>query len=140
MTVAEFEARLGAFGESIQALEPTLANIAELVEADLKSNLDRVLNRQTGDLHRSIRTTATDDTLTISMLDYGFYNNFGVLPTPSFRNGGGNPIKIDFGTRNGDYFMYGNREFGLPSRQFFSYDNLQSQIAETIALQITENF
>ncbi len=136
MTLTEFEQRLGAFGESIQDLQPTLTNIADLIEQDLKASYSSVGLKTGGPLWNSLKATATADTLTINMLDYGMYNNYGVMPTPSFKNGGQAPKETYFGRM----FKYNDREFGLPRRQFFDFNDIENQIAEGIAIEITNNF
>ena len=137
MTVEQFTARLGAWGESIQNMQPTLDSIAEIVTPQIKQRYRESGLKTGGPLYNSIQADATSNTtVTISMLDYGLYNNYGVNPTPSFINGGGMVKTNNFGTK----FKYGSRTFGLPSRQFFDVETLQERIAQDIAIEITEQF
>lgn len=136
MTVDEFERALGNFGQRLQDIGPTLQSIAELIQIDLRASYIASGLKTGGPLETSLRVTADGNTLSINMLDYGMYNNYGVLPTPSFKNGG-DPVKQ---TYFGRMFSYKTRQFGLPSRQFFDYENIQQQLADQIAIEITDNF
>ena len=72
------------------------------------------------------------------MLDYGFYQNFGVDGTegvngPPFRNleygstDRRTPYGVDEVTETP--FSYSNRRFGLPATVFFDLDELRDQVA-----------
>ena len=136
MTVNDFTQRLSRFGENLRDLSPILETIGDDVVADLKQQYTRVgLNRITDRLYNSIDAFVEENKLVIGMLDYGLYNNYGVMPTPSFKNGGAAPITNNFGT----VFRYQNRQFGLPSRQFFDQETIASQVAREVEIRILEN-
>ena len=129
MTVAEFEARLGRFGESIENMQPTLDGIAQNVEDRIKSDYGRNgLKIRSRDLYDSIDVKATNnDTISIGMLSYGLYNNYGVLPKTTI-----SPTEFGLPVFSG--------QWGLPARNFFREAELNEMIANEIALEITEQF
>ena len=136
MTLGEFITRLDTFGENLQNLTPILETIGDEVVADLRQSYFRAgLEIRSRNLYNSISAFAEDDKLVIGMLNYGLYNNYGVMPTPSFKNGGEAPITNNFGT----VFRYQSRQFGLPSRQFFNQETIAAQVAREVEIRILDN-
>ena len=74
MTVEEFERSLQGFGESLNNLQPILLNIGGRIVDDVKAGapIDK------GALRDSIKAVIEDDSLSISMLYYGIFQNYGV--------------------------------------------------------------
>lgn len=134
MTTEQFEAQLRGFGESISNMQPDLQTFTEEIQNQIKQDYGRNgLQRRTSSLYNSIDVDApSDTTISISMNDYGLYNNYGVLPTPTFNFGGDPVMDNNFGTK----FRYNDREFGLPSRNFFTVEDIADRIAIGVA-QIT---
>ena len=137
MTLSEFITSLNTFGENLQNLTPILETIGDEVVADLRQSYFRAdLEIRSRNLYNSISAFAEDDKLVIGMLNYGLYNNYGVMPTPSFKNGGEAPITNNFGT----VFRYRDgRQFGLPSRQFFNQETIAAQVAREVEIRILDN-
>ena len=127
MTADQFAARLGAWGESIPNMQPTLTGIAEDVKQKIKIDYGRGgLKRRTNSLYNSIDVRATDsDTISISMNDYGLYNNYGVAPAQTIK-----PTEFGLPGFSG--------KWGLPARNFFRESELTAMIAQDIAIEITE--
>ena len=82
-------------------------------------------------------SSGQDLSIALSMLDYGFYQNFGVDGTdgvngPPFRNlsYGSNDRRTPYGAPpEVKAFEYSNRTFGLPATVFFDLDELREQVA-----------
>ena len=130
---------LNGLGEDAENMSSFLNRIGQDIVAELKLNYTAVgLHiRSTNGLYNSISATATNTTLILGMRDYGFYNNYGVMPTPSYKNGGTSPYQ----TPDGHTFRYSSRrKFGLPSRQFFDIDSMEEEIAERLLEELTIPF
>ncbi len=140
-TTGEFIALLGRFGESLQDLQPELQEISEQIVEDLKAGIRAQGLVDTGDLLRSVRAQATSNSLEISMLSYGLFNNYGVGGSESSPT---NLKKVEFGVTprpsSEPYYRFRKRRFGIQSRQFFTVENLQQQVGEEILITITGTF
>ena len=117
-----FAQELAGFGESFDdAVRITMSELQAEVERQLVSDVNRHLDRQTGDLLSSIEVNQLGDRLELQMLDYGFYQLFGVKGkerTQAF--GLGSDIAGAFaGKREGDIFSFRKTNhpglFGLKS-------------------------
>ena len=141
-TPAEFAALLGRFGESLNDLQPELQDLASQIVDDLRAGIRSQGLIDTGALIGSVRAQATSNTLEISMLDYGMYNNYGVNGTSGVKNG--IVRRVEFGVapppRSGEFYSFRSREFGIRSRQFFTMENLNAQLADEITITITGIF
>lgn len=116
----------------------------QYIAGQMSQELDQLVFRmrqlapqKSGRLRSSIallsESTGKDLSVALSMLDYGFYQNFGVKPTAQspFRN-----LSSTMAERRQPYavppftaFEYRNRRFGLPATVFFDLDELRDQIA-----------
>ena len=74
MTVDQFERSLQGFGETLNNLQPILLNIGGRIVDEVKAGapIDK------GALRDSIKAVIEDDSLSISMLYYGIFQNYGV--------------------------------------------------------------
>lgn len=135
-------------------------NFRALVELeDNLENLDRELNilatkivdemradapKDTGALKRSIKLNLDRYGFQIEMLNYGFFNNYGVGPTartPFNRRPTGGTPQQPFGVTEpltlGNY-EYQNRKFGLPARPFFDLEEIQNRLIDVVLNTLEE--
>lgn len=116
---------------NIEDLEKLILGQSEYVEKDVPQQLTKLVGdiqqqliggdykQQSGDLRKSIRVTLDDYQLTIEMLNYGYFQSFGVRGTK-----GGNAIGLPsdvagaFGVNEGYQFQFKSKviseESGLP--------------------------
>ena len=125
-TVSQFVNDLAQLGEALSDPQTLLAEIGDQVVVTMKQNVPV----DTGALRGSISWSFTgSNSIEFNMLEYGWYQNYGVLPNynqasyhkPFLSDFGGitNPQPApNFGMGSG----YRNRAFGLPARKF--YDEL----------------
>ena len=155
MTVDEFENALQDFGEQMNNLSPILTQIGGDIVRNLKENPN--LPVDTGKLRNSIKAVIENDSLSIEMLYYGVFQNYGVdglqnapasnvptygviQPTAGRRFGfvanDGQMIGGDlaFGARKEIYKM------GLKPQRFFDVDIISQAIADGVAQQLTQEF
>lgn len=106
----------------------------------LTYEMRRLAPVDTGRLKSSIallaEATGKDLSVVLQMLDYGYYQNFGVLPTAK------SPINRLASTpaeRTQPYgippftpFRYTNRQFGLPATNFIQFEELRDQVATIV--------
>lgn len=138
MTPQELAAELGQLGEALSNPQELLSELGDDIVTRMKANVPT----DTGALRNSIRWGFNGDTqIEFFMLDYGVFQNYGVLPNYNTRTVH-KPFASEFGTYKqpianpaGIYGVYSNRAFGLPSRQF--YDELQ--ITDFIGSQFLED-
>lgn len=141
MTPQELAAELGQIGEELSDPQSILTELGSEITESMKRNVPV----KTGDLKQSIGYVVNGNTIEFAMLEYGFFQNYGVLPsynTSSYHKPFGNefggitqPTVSDFGIGMG----FRNRSFGLPARKFFDYDNILNTITDGIA-SFTEDF
>ena len=135
-TVDEFVAKLERFGQDATNMADILTDIGTREVAKIKQQYTQSGLKTGGPLYNSIRAVASDTELIFTMKSYGAYNNYGVSPTPSYKNGGNSP----FSTPDGHAFRYKTREFGLPSRQFYDEADITSRMILDLELELTKEF
>ncbi len=152
MTVEEFERSLQNFGEQLQDVSPILLNIGGRIVDEIKAGapVDK------GSLRDSIKAVIEEDSLTIAMLYYGMFQNYGVdglenaparevpsfgVPQPSAGSRYG--FSGNFEMIGGD-LSYGARKtiykMGLRPQSFFDLDAISQAIADGVAIQLTQDF
>ena len=144
MTPQELAAELGQIGEELSDPQSILTELGSEITESMKRNVPV----DTGALKQSIGYVVNGNTIEFAMLEYGFFQNYGVKGTSGgyntssyhkpFNNEFGgitqptvSPFNIGMGFRN--------RSFGLPARKFFDYDNILNTITDGIA-SFTEDF
>lgn len=152
MTVDEFESALSDFGEQMNNLSPILTQIGGRIVDEVKSGAPI----DTGALRQSIKAVIADDMLSIEMLYYGIFQNYGVdgmnvaparevpqfgvpQPTAGRRFGfSGNYEAIGgdlpFGVRKSIY------KLGLRPKSFFDVDAIATAVADGVAGALTREF
>jgi hypothetical protein len=152
MTVEEFERSLSNFGEQLQDISPVLLNIGGRIVDQVKEGAPI----DSGALRNSIKAVIEDDSLSIAMLYYGIFQNYGVdgienapgrevprfgVPQPSRGNRFG--FSGDFTMIGGD-LSYGARKtiykMGLRPQSFFDVDAISQAVADGVAQQLTQDF
>lgn len=133
MTVEEFENQLANFGESIRDLSPILNGIAE----DITAQIRRAAPVDTGRLRQSINAFVTANSLEITMIYYGAFQNYGVNGTQdNIAN------KVEFGISqrpsSEPYYAFKSRRFGLPPQRFFNLDDLQTLVAQRVETELLQ--
>lgn len=135
MTVEQFEEQLADFGESIRDLSPILNGIA----VDVAEQIRSAAPVDTGALKRSIDAFVTANSLEISMLYYGAFQNYGVAGTE-----GPSVDRVEFGVQprptSEPYYAFKTRQFGLPPQRFFNLDDLQSLVAQRVETELLQDF
>lgn len=132
-------------GEQLEDLDIGLQRLATQIVDEMRRNvpIDK------GNLKESIQVTMDRFGFQISMLEYGFYQNYGVKPDANPSAGAHKPFGNEFGSIKQPFgvivddqvfgdFQYNNRRFGLPSRQFFDLDDYQERLIELVENQIEE--
>jgi len=152
MTVDEFERSLQAFGEELQDIQPILLNIGGRIVDEIKAGAPT----DTGALRNSIKAIIDGDSLTIAMLYYGMFQNYGVdgienapareVPTfgvPQPTAGSRYGFSGNFEMIGGD-LSYGARKtiykMGLKPQSFFDLDAISQAVADGVATQLTQDF
>jgi len=152
MTVDEFERSLQAFGEELQDIQPILLNIGGRIVNEIKAGAPT----DTGALRNSIKAIIDGDSLTIAMLYYGMFQNYGVdgienapareVPTfgvPQPTAGSRYGFSGNFEMIGGD-LSYGARKtiykMGLKPQSFFDLDAISQAVADGVATQLTQDF
>ncbi len=133
MTVEQFEEQLADFGESIRDLSPILNQIAQDVAEQIKA----AAPVDTGRLKQSINAFVTANSLEITMLYYGAFQNYGVKGTEdNIAN------KVEFGITprpsSEPYYAFKTRRFGLPPKRFFNLEDLQSLVAQRVETELLQ--
>jgi hypothetical protein len=151
MTVEDFERSMQNFGESLSNLQPILLNIGGRIVDEVKAGapIDK------GALRDSIKAVVADDSLSIEMLYYGIFQNYGVdgmqnaparevprfgvmQPTAGRRFGfSGNYEAIGgtlpFAVRKSIYKM------GIKPQSFFDVDAIAEAVADGVTQQLTQD-
>ena len=132
MTLQEMIGNIGQFGEALDDLQPEIQTYMDDVVRELKKDSPV----DTGALRSSIRGQATSNSMTLFMIDYGMFQNYGVGP-------GTNPRRVEFGVNPRPsmepFYMYKKRSFGLaPYRGtgWFSLENITQQFTEELGTEI----
>ncbi len=144
MTPQELAAELGQIGEELSDPQSILTELGSEITESMKRNVPV----DTGALKQSIGYVVNGNTIEFAMLEYGFFQNYGVNGT----DGGYNPSSYHkpFGNEFGGITQptvspfgigtgFRNRSFGLPARKFFDYDDILNKITTGIA-SFTEDF
>jgi len=145
MTVEEFEQELNDLGQELQTFgQAQLTDIVGQVVAQMQAKAPI----QTGALKRSIQATINPDlSFSFFMLDYGFYQNYGVagfdanqaITTPSFglgpdslapRSGWG--TEYAFTDRRDPDKKYNYNRYGIKAKEFFSIEEQRDFIVTTM--------
>jgi len=132
-----------AFQDTIEDLENidiALQQFATKIVDDMR----RDVPKDTGDLKKSIKVQTDRFGFRLQMLEYGFYQNYGVGPKPRTLNNTTNsptapvnPYGVTEPLAFGDY-QYSNRKFGLAARPFFDLADIQTRLIELVEQQIEE--
>ena len=143
-TVDDFILDLAQLGEALSDPQTLLAEIGDQVVVTMKQNVPV----DTGRLKASISWSFTgSNSIEFNMLEYGWYQNYGVLPNynqasyhkPFLSDFGGitNPQPApNFGMGSG----YRNRAFGLPARKFYDELIISEYIGSQFLEEITIDF
>ena len=153
MTVDQFERALGDFGETMNNLSPILTQIGGRLVDDIKGGN---VPTDTGALKQSIKAVIAEDSLSIQMLYYGIFQNYGVdgmqnaparevprfgvpQPTAGRRFGFSGDYEmiggdLSFGARKQIYKM------GLKPQSFFDLDAISTIVADGVAQALTTEF
>lgn len=143
-TVDDFILDLAQLGEALSDPQTLLAEIGDQVVVTMKQNVPV----DTGALKGSISWSFTgSNSIQFNMLEYGWYQNYGVLPNynqasyhkPFVSDFGGitNPQPApNFGMGSG----YRNRAFGLPARKFYDELIISEYIGSQFLEEITIDF
>ena len=143
-TVSQFVNELAQLGEALSDPQELLAEIGDQVVQTMKLNVPV----DTGALRNSISWSFNgSNSIEFNMLEYGLYQNYGVLPnynTQSYHK----PFSNDFGGITNpqpapNFGMgggYRNRAFGLPARKFYDELIIQEYIGEQFLEEITIDF
>jgi len=143
-TVSQFVNDLAQLGEALSDPQTLLAEIGDQVVVTMKQNVPV----DTGALRGSISWSFTgSNSIEFNMLEYGWYQNYGVLPNynqasyhkPFLSDFGGitNPQPApNFGMGSG----YRNRAFGLPARKFYDELIISEYIGSQFLEEITIDF
>ena len=144
MTVDDFVMDLAQLGEALSDPQELLAEIGDQVVQTMKLNVPV----DTGDLRASIQWSFNgSNSIEFKMLEYGLYQNYGVLPNYN-RQSYHKPFLSDFGgitnpQRSPNFGMgsgYRNRVFGLPARKFYDELIIQEYIGAQFLEEITIDF
>ena len=131
MTVEEFEQQLANLGQELSEIDQILLAAGGRLVRDLKQRAPV----DTGDLRSSIQAVVTDQSLTIQMLSYGLYQNFGVSGTEDTL-GITVPEGIFPGPRTGDTYSFQTRRFGIKPQQFFNMEQLTENLIQALEERI----
>lgn len=149
MTVDEFESALSDFGETLTNLSPILTQIGGRLVDQIKQDAPT----NSGALRNSIKAVIEEDQLSIEMLYYGIFQNYGVdgmqnAPATEVPRYG--VMQPRSGSRfgfSGDYTMIGGDlsfgarktiyKMGLRPQPFFDVDAISAAVADGVAEQLT---
>jgi len=149
MTVDEMNARLSQFGQQATNLSDILTNIG----SEVTSSIKRSAPVSTGALKASIQFSVNQDSLTLGMLNYGVFQNYGVDGTKEQR-----AISVEegiFGVPAGYKFRFKSQtiggslpfpvkrsiaERGLKPKQFFSIRDLTDEVVLRLQEELTQQF
>ena len=144
MTVDDFIGDLAALGETLSNPQELLAELGDEIVTRMKTQAPF----KTGALRSSIQWSfIAENTIELSMLGYGLFQNYGVMPgynPDSYHK----PFTNDFGGITqpqpapgfGIGPGYSNRNFGLPARKFYDELQIQEYIGEQFLEEIIVNF
>ena len=148
MTVDEFVNELGDLGEQISNLENDLLEIGLGIVNDMKARVPV----DSGALRNSITSVVTNNSITITMLAYGMFQNYGVRGTqsgsadtvpqevePTPREGGSYSFNSIYRMIGGP-LPFGARvnihRFGLRPQRFFNINEIATRLEQELANRI----
>jgi len=129
-----FLAALSDWGDEISNLDNILLEVSGRIVADLKAAAP--VSQGGGDLRNSIQALIQDNTLTIQMLAYGAFVNYGVKGT---EDNAGLPVPFGAGPEPtagyGASYAYETRRFGIDgsTHQWYDYEQVATRIQNEIA-------
>lgn len=148
MTVDEFIDELGGLGEEISNLEDDLLEIGLRIVNDMKARTPI----DSGALRNSITSIVTNNSIELTMLAYGMFQNYGVKGTVS---GSADPVPPEVNPQpreggqysfNSIYRMIGGplpfgariniHRFGLRPQRFFNIDEIATILEQELANRI----
>jgi len=149
MTVEEFTQRLEGLGQRATDLSDILTQIGTEITTAVRANAPE----DTGALKRSIQFSVTPDSLSLEMLNYGVFQNYGVDGTdgslrakeiePGIFGVTQKRFKFKSLTIGGSLPFPVRRsiaERGLKPKSFFSIADLKEEVATRIEEEITQPF
>lgn len=157
MTLDEFERNIDNFGQELLNLTPILTQIGNELTSELRAAANSEFSNSTGALANSISVQVGVDSFSVSMKDYGAYQNYGVAGTKNSTSQSNVEEGISLRPREGSTysFQYGviSRDSGLPfavrksiaqkglnKRKFFSVADLTREVTERLQQQINQAF
>lgn len=131
----DFLRDLEALGQQLSDPQSILTEVGETITTQMKS----AAPVDTGALRNSISYTIDGDQMTINMLYYGPFQNYGVNGTQTFLSS-----PVEFGVnpppRVAPFYSFQTRKFGLPSQTFFNMQSITDTIADAFATAVNEDF
>lgn len=130
MTPEAFAREMAGIGEALpRTINELLIEAARQIEGEIKAGAPV----DTGALKQSIRVNVNGTELGIEMLDYGWFQNFGVLG----KEGGTTiftvPKELEgLQPSTGDQYQFGVRKIGLPGRMFVDIEKIVDKTVELI--------
>jgi hypothetical protein len=134
MTVEDFESQLENLGQALSTIDNILLNAGGKMVADMKQHAPF----DTGALYSSLAAVVENNTLKISMLNYGAFQNYGVAGQQGeSRFGVVDAVQdgVDLRPTTEPKYKYKTKKFGIPARRFFNTDD----IADYVAIAIEEH-
>ena len=134
MEIDDFIKQLENFGQSVNNVDQYLLEISGSIVALLKSKSPV----DTGELRKSIRSQISNNTMTIKMLNYGAFQNYGV-------NGTQNKTakEVQFGVEprpsSEPFYAFKSRRFGIKPKNFFDINVLNKTVTDHIQKRIQDN-
>lgn len=150
MTVDELNARLSQFGQQATDLSDILANIGSEITLQIK----RDAPVDTGALKASIGFQVTQNSLQLDMLNYGIFQNYGVIGTENDPGAVSTPDGI-FGVAANYKFRFKSQTIGgslpfpvrgsiarkgLKPKQFFNLKDIAEEVSIRLTEELTRQF
>ena len=145
--ITDLNELLGTFSDELSQPERILSEIGSQITMELKQRVTPF--SKTGRLKNSISYTVSGDTMSINMVNYGVFQNYGVMGITSSRipvnvpefgitvDGYNTTGRFRFGTRNyGEGPGWGVYYSGIRAKSFFNMADITNQIAVDFAAQI----
>lgn len=147
MTVDEINRRLSQFGQQATDLSDILTTIGSDITAEIK----RAAPVDTGALRSSISFAVTMNSLELEMLNYGVFQNYGVMGTENDPGVIATPDGI-FGVAAGYKFQFKSQTIGgslpfpvrrsiaqkgLKPKQFFNLRSITDEVVERLTEELT---
>ncbi len=116
--------------------------VIQLFATEIVDELREKAPKDTQALKKSIKFNATRFGFRLEMLEYGFYQNYGVGPkakTPYNNKQTGGAPQQPYGVTDPltfGFYSYSDRKFGLPARPFFNLEDIQNRLVELVEQQI----